>query len=163
MTLPDTLGGMKPLLNRILPTKDLAMHITDDSAVRVLAITGNPGAIQRLRDLFGRTKWRLSFAANWSEARRQLEKERPAVLLCEAKLSDGCWREVLEATRALDNPPKMIVTSNQADESLWTEVLTEGGYDLLPRPFDRGELFRVVSLAWRDWWHRRDVAHAATA
>lgn len=139
------------------------MKTTDDNAVSVLAVTGNPGTAQRLSELFRRTRWNLALASNCGEARRQLERSPPAVILCDAKLSDGNWREVLDKLRALDNPPKMIVTSNQADENLWTEVLAEGAFDLLPRPFERTELFRVVSLAWRDWWHRHESARVATA
>lgn len=140
------------------------MKPTDDNAVRVLAITPNPGSAQRLRELFDRTRWVVTFAADCGEARCQLEQIHPAVVLCEANLEDGNWREVLAKARALADPPKVIVTSNQADEGLWTEVLAEGAYDLLPRPFEPGELFRVVSLAWRDWWHHHHgTARAATA
>lgn len=139
------------------------MPMPSESDVRVLAVTGNPGSAGLLRDLFARTKWHLSFAGTCSEARLRLANEPPAVVLCEAELSDGCWREVLGYLRSFANPPKLIVTSNLADERLWTEVLTEGAYDLIPRPFERGELFRVVSLAWRDWWHRRDIGQAARA
>lgn len=156
-------GRMKLLLERILSPKDLAMKTTDDKAVTVLAVTGNPGTAQRLSELFRRTRWNLALATSCGDARRQLEQNPPSVILCDAKLSDGNWREVLEKLRALENPPNMIVTSNQADENLWTEVLSEGAFDLLPRPFERTELFRVVSLAWRDWWHHHESARAATA
>ncbi len=140
------------------------MKIMDENTVRVLAITASPGTVQRLREIFDRTRWVLSFAADCGEARQLIEQTHPAVVLCDAKLGDGNWREVLDKVRALDDPPKVIVTSNQADEGLWTEVLAEGAYDLLPRPFEPGEVFRVVSLAWRDWWHHHhEPARAATA
>jgi hypothetical protein len=32
------------------------------------------------------------------------------------------------------------------------EVLSSGGYDLLPVPFNRDEVLRQISLAFRKWW-----------
>jgi hypothetical protein len=46
--------------------------------------------------------------------------------------------------------------SNQADESLWAEVLNLGGYDVLPKPLVRDEVKRVVTLAWQNWKNERD-------
>jgi DNA-binding response OmpR family regulator len=43
----------------------------------------------------------------------------------------------------------LIVTSRTADEHLWAEVLNIGGYDVLPQPFNRDEVERVVAAARR--------------
>jgi hypothetical protein len=34
---------------------------------------------------------------------------------------------------------------------LWAEVLNLGGYDLLMKPFEEAEVYRVVGLAWLFW------------
>jgi DNA-binding response OmpR family regulator len=52
------------------------------------------------------------------------------------------------------------VTSRVADDSLWAEVLNLGAYDLLMKPFDLTEVFRVVSLAWRHWKNDCERMHA---
>jgi DNA-binding response OmpR family regulator len=39
------------------------------------------------------------------------------------------------------------VTSRLADERLWAEVLSLGGYDVLMKPFDVSEVYRVIRLA----------------
>jgi DNA-binding NtrC family response regulator len=140
--------GMRPRLNH---------------PVRVLAVTENADTARRLNDLFVGTRWKLAIARSCEEAHQRLTSGNPCVVLCEAKLSDGCWRTILDETKSLENPPKIIVTSNQADEKLWTEVLTEGAYDLLPKPLDKTELFRIVSLACRDWWHRQGFSVHAHA
>jgi hypothetical protein len=44
---------------------------------------------------------------------------------------------------ASTRPPELIVASRAADDSLWAEVVTFGGYDVLPQPFERDELKRV--------------------
>jgi FixJ family two-component response regulator len=66
-------------------------------------------------------------------------------------LPDGRWQDILSSVTDADNPPCLIVSSNLADERLWAEVLNEGGYDLLPKPFESKEVTRVISLAWLHW------------
>jgi len=51
----------------------------------------------------------------------------------------------------VENPPVIIVASGMANDSLWGEVLNFGGYDLLMEPFERNEVYRVISLAWLHW------------
>ena len=49
------------------------------------------------------------------------------------------------------HPPRLVVATWLADDRLWAEVLDLGGFDVLQKPFEARELFRVVSLALRDW------------
>ena len=70
------------------------------------------------------------------------------MLICEAGLGDGTWRDLLEDTARLAHVPLMIVTSRLADDVLWAEVLNLGGYNVLAQPFDSREVFRVVGNAW---------------
>jgi DNA-binding response OmpR family regulator len=80
-------------------------------------------------------------------------------VLSECVLPEGkTWKDLLRAVEALRNPPPLIVTSRLADECLWAEVLNLGGYDLLMKPFDATEVFRVVSLAWLSWKNRLERA-----
>ena len=71
------------------------------------------------------------------------------VVICEARLPDGGWKDILEDLSLLPDPPPLIVTSRFADEHLWAEVLNLGGYDVLLKPFDRQEVFRIVTGALR--------------
>jgi hypothetical protein len=73
------------------------------------------------------------------------------VIICEHILPDGGWRDVAEASAKAGSRARLLVTSRCADESLWCEVLDEGGYDCLSKPFRSDEVFRLVSLAWRSW------------
>ena len=83
------------------------------------------------------------------------------VVICERDLPFGSWKDLLQEIQTLPDPPLLIVTSRLADEGLWAEALNLGAYDVLAKPFDRKEVTRVVSLAWR-WWsserQRKSVA-----
>jgi hypothetical protein len=65
------------------------------------------------------------------------------VVICERSLPDGDWKDLLGKT------PRLIVTSDAADEALWAEVLNLGGNDVLAQPFDEQEVRRVVAMAGR--------------
>ena len=73
------------------------------------------------------------------------------VALCERKLPDGTWKDLYTFAESLPNPPLFVVVSEMADQYLWAEVLNLGGYDVLAKPFDRGELLQVVGMSWRNW------------
>jgi FixJ family two-component response regulator len=84
-----------------------------------------------------------------------LDEQPAVVLICEAVLPDGSWRELLDHTLRLPLPPPLIVVAPHADDRLWMDVLNCGGYNLLAIPLEEREVFRLVSMAWR---HLRDRA-----
>jgi DNA-binding response OmpR family regulator len=58
----------------------------------------------------------------------------------------------------MDCPPPLIVSDRLADEQLWAEVLSLGGYDLLMKPFDAKEVHHAVSTACRRAEHVMAIA-----
>ena len=113
-----------------------------------------------LRRLFERPRWETREAYCCREAVAAIAEQDLDVVLCEAGLPDGNWKDLLEDLFRRVNPPYLIVTSQVADEYLWAEVLNLGGYDVLAKPFDAEEVCRVVELACEH--HReRQIRRAA--
>jgi DNA-binding response OmpR family regulator len=96
--------------------------------------------------------WRLCRASTLSAAIGILNRLSCPVIICERDLPPDSWKDLLEYTQRLANPPSVIVSSRLADEWLWAEALNLGAYDVLAKPFDRTEIVRVVSLAGLRWW-----------
>ncbi len=92
-----------------------------------------------------------------------MQTQRAGVVLSETRFADGhCWRDLLKEIQRLEFPPMLIVTDRLADERLWSEVLSLGGYDLLLKPFEPQEVLHVVKSAWRSWQiARRKSRHVA--
>ena len=99
--------------------------------------------------------WQLSTASTLSSALRSLLRLDCPVVICERDLPLGDWKDLLEHTRHLKNPPLVIVASRHADDSLWAEALNLGAYDVLAKPFDRIEIIRVVTSACLRWCRDR--------
>jgi DNA-binding response OmpR family regulator len=84
------------------------------------------------------------------------------IVICDCDISSGSWREILEQTSLLPNPPLLIVTSRLADERLWAEVLNLGAWDVLAKPFDAAEVIRIADIARQHWQDRHGVYSSRT-
>jgi DNA-binding response OmpR family regulator len=78
-----------------------------------------------------------------------------SIVICERDLTDGTWKDILQALDTLPDRPFLIVTSRLADDHLWVEVLNLGGYDVLLKPLDHEEVVRSIDSAWRNWSQRQ--------
>ncbi len=120
-------------------------------ALAVLVVTPFEEDLLSLREIFDPAGWKMQGARTCHEAVAVLRENPAPILLCESKLPDGDWRDILNESSLLGGPLFLIVTSRLADEYLWAEVLNLGGYDVLLKPFDANEVSRVVRLAWSHW------------
>ena len=132
-----------------------------ENAVSVLAIGHSEKYQTSLLDIFNHSKWNLQFAQSLREARPLISQNQISVILCQHKLTDGKWVDVLDEIHQAGDRPRLIVASENADESLWAEVLNLGGYDVLEMPFQPQEVTRVLSLAWLHW-RKQPVSQART-
>jgi DNA-binding response OmpR family regulator len=88
-------------------------------------------------------------AATYTQGIRNLGWGRFAVVICESRLPDGSWKDVLSHGSELIVPPVLIVTSCDADSQLRAEVEDLGGFHVLSKPFRPNEVFNVVAAALR--------------
>jgi DNA-binding response OmpR family regulator len=102
-----------------------------------------------LQEVFSNFGWTLLEARDRRRAMHFLERQPVHVVLAESDLPNWNWKKVLSDLRRLAKPPQLIVTSRTADDYLWSEVLNIGGFDVLPQPFERDEVERVVASAYR--------------
>ena|ERR1035438_4695270 len=93
----------------------------------------------------------------WLERSDSLQDNPTPVVICEAELPDGTWKDVLAQFALIKCPPILVVSARLADEKLWSEVLRLGGYNVLVKPLNMQEVSRVVSFSWLLWknlWDR---------
>jgi CheY-like chemotaxis protein len=86
---------------------------------------------------------------------------RIPIVVCDRDGQPEAWRKILQATKGFSAPPCMIVTSRLADDRLWAEVLNDGAFDLLAKPFDKSDVIRIVHSAWVRWQNRYGLTDAA--
>jgi DNA-binding NtrC family response regulator len=138
-----------------------AFHISGPGSVIVL-VSPEPSEHDSLNGILQRGKCRLHCLQSCREAVSFLSDHPAGVVITNANLPDGTWKDLLNQTMQLPNAPNLIIASRLADEHLWAEVLNMGGYDLLLMPYDADEAIRIITQAWQNW-ERRGTATAPTA
>jgi DNA-binding NtrC family response regulator len=101
--------------------------------------------------------WVVHPVSSFASTAEALAEHAIPIVISEDNLHPGTWRTILDFISALPDPPLLIVASRLADERLWAEALNLGAWDVLAKPFDRQEVIRVVSSAWRHWRDRREL------
>ena len=117
----------------------------------VLAVGSSKIETEELRQIFRRSNWVMLEAGDTQEAITLLKQMPIGVVVCQGQHNHSGWKELLRELSYLPKPPHLVVSSKDADDSLWAEVLNLGGYDVLVRPYDPREVVRVLSLAWLNW------------
>ena len=107
-----------------------------------------------VEDVFRKSRWRLYEAPDRKRATQCLKRHPVQVVIATSDVPDWSWQEMLNHLRCLARPPLLIVASRTADEYLWAEVLSVGGYDVLAQPFERQEIERVISSACRHFHYQ---------
>ena len=136
----------------------MSYHSDPTCRVHVLAVSPLESDHRSLAHIFSHTAWDFEIANSIEEAKAKLLESPTPVILCEENLPDGSWKDLLAIAERLPNPCYVVVTSPCADDRLWAEVLNLGAYDVLAKPFQSKEVFRVVGLAWRHWLDLRKSA-----
>lgn len=101
-----------------------------------------------LQRLFGLEGWTLVSVRSLERASALIRENTVPVIVVERDLFPGTWKDVLDITCLLPNPPLVIVTSLHADEFLWVEALNLGAHDVIAKPLDQVELLRILNFAW---------------
>lgn len=87
--------------------------------------------------------------------RRLSESASYDLILADAELPDGSWRNLLLFVQNAGRACEMIVCSRLGDHQLWAEVIQCGAYDLIAEPFERQEVARIIQSALQSRYMRR--------
>jgi hypothetical protein len=105
--------------------------------------------------LFERSGWTVSGVSGCVAASQFLRDAGAAVVVCEERLPDGCWRDVAFRLNAVPDMPNWIVVGD--GEDLPGAVLARGGFDTLTRPLWDCEVLWSVASAWHEWMKREEA------
>jgi DNA-binding response OmpR family regulator len=128
------------------------------SSDSIVALFASQEDLTRLRGILVRSNWDVVGRANIAETMEVLASREVSVVLCDPKLPDGTWRDVLGVLVLMANPPRLIVASHKPSDAFWAEVLSFGGYDVLSKPFVAAEVLEGLGLARRSWSDRNRCA-----
>jgi CheY-like chemotaxis protein len=137
-----------------------------DAAIRAgerfetAVVTVFPATPVLLREILLGLNWRIHEAQGAREVMQFLSERRVPVILCHCSFADGNGRDLVDRISGLPCPPRLVVTSELADDYLWKEVLNLGGYDVIAQPFRESEVVRTLTSALCQW--AEEAAHGTS-
>ena len=118
---------------------------------RILFVSGRRDDARQITQMLRALPMALDHAGSLQHARAQLRKDEYDVLLTEAALPDGTWRDALRLARECPQDLEVIVTDLYADARLWAEALNVGAYDLIAQLFYEPEVRRILYNVCSRW------------
>ena len=115
--------------------------------LRVLFVSSHREDAGMLAQILNPDCMEFNHVSSLKDARQTLGQGSFGVVLTEAYLLDGDWKDVLGATWELETAPAVVVTHRFADDRFWAEVLNLGCHDMLAQPFDAREVRRILTSA----------------
>lgn len=95
-------------------------------------------------------------AGNLKDARKILDRDHPEVVLLDLNLGGESGFDLLKETRALSDPPLIVIITAHGNERIAVEALHSGAFDYLAKPFEVDELRLIVRNALEQVSLRRE-------
>ncbi len=131
--------------------------------IAILSVSGDEQSHASLQGVFSQSRWEVVKVANLPAARLALAQKNFSVVVCDCDSIPEPWTELVGHVQSLPLPPAVIITSRVADDSLWSQALNFGAWDVLAKPFRAAEILRSVRYAWERWRNQRRIRPAARA
>ena len=161
---PDAALGYELVMNRVIsavrncfrsivrgngfPFPGTPIGGRQDSALRpVLLASERNDDYQTLQALLQDTKWSVVRAFSLGEVFSFCDCLVTPVVLVDRNFQGPNWRSTVSS---LLNPAAnrcLILLSDVSDSYLWNELVQQGGFDVLARPFERAEVLRTLAFA----------------
>lgn len=122
-----------------------------DKPTAILVVSSESKYRRALADILNGEGWGTVCASTVGECQEILSSHNVGLVLCDRRLTDGTYRDILFLARLLGRSVRLVVTSRLADWSEYLEALQDGAFDLLAFPGETAEIIRVISQALREY------------
>jgi two-component system, NtrC family, response regulator AtoC len=109
-----------------------------------LVIEDDPLTLKALSTLVEIEGFSVHRASTLAQARQELQRSRPVVVLCDVGLPDGKGMEILSELREQAGTEVILITGNASVDTA-VEALRLGAYDYLVKPLDEGRLKALLA------------------
>ena len=118
--------------------------------IPILIATSRAEDAELVRAHLAETPWEV-VEIPWGEAGAALKAASVPILLLDSSLLDtngSTWQLELKKLAKTRRSACVILLSNVTDQYLWDEVVRNGGFDVLTRPFKREQMLSTLLFAY---------------
>ncbi len=119
------------------------------TAIRILVVDDEPPIRRLLRASLATQGFEVTEAASGAEARRQIEEEKPDLVILDLGLPDVQGRDLLVEWRSRGITTPIVILSSRNDEAGIVQALELGADDYVTKPFGAKELTARLRVALR--------------
>jgi FixJ family two-component response regulator len=116
--------------------------------VSVSIITSRAEDIRELNDFLHGTPWELIDVSDLEGAAVALKTTAVPILLFDRDTAGSCWQTTMKGLIRKRRGTCVILLSNVTDQYLWDEMVQQGGFDLLTRPFKKEQVLSTLVFAY---------------
>jgi two-component system response regulator AtoC len=132
-----------------------------EAAPQILIVSPELEHRRALNEILRKEGHETICASRVSECQEALQTQNVSLIFCDRRLSDGNYRDVVEASRAARRHARVIVTSRLADWDEYLDALHNGAFDLIASPCQPTDvLWAIVQVRREDRQHDAFVAPA---
>jgi DNA-binding NtrC family response regulator len=138
----DKSGRCEPTFPRRAPARAGNLNVP-----AALVLSSDEYVLQELAEIIVQCRMAVFVAFTIHEGKRILERQRVSVVVCDDRLSDGKYEDILTETVQLHLKTPVIVVSPTGDWSDYLKAISAGAFDYLAYPPIPGDLPRTVREA----------------
>jgi FixJ family two-component response regulator len=116
--------------------------------IPLLILTARAEDLGELTELLAESPWELTSVPQLEDAAVALKSATAPILLFDRDTAGASWRETVKRLVKSRRQACVVLLSNVSDQYLWDEVVQQGGFDLLTRPFRKEQVLSTLVFAY---------------
>ena len=119
------------------------------TVIPILLASERDDDYRTLQALLQNTKWTLERPLSWGEVSDFCDRVVNPVVLVDRHYQGSDWRFTISSILNNKESCCLILLSDVSDPYLWDELVQQGGFDVLARPFEKVSVHRTLAFAHR--------------
>jgi FixJ family two-component response regulator len=116
--------------------------------IPVLIVTSHAEDVEELTSILTETPWDLTDASHLQDPSTALKGAAVPILLFDRDTPGESWQVAMKRMIKSRRGACVVLLSSVADQYLWDEVVHQGGFDLLTRPFRKEQVLSTLMFAY---------------
>ena len=117
---------------------------------KIVVVSSDSNHLSALGEILKEHEMEPILTSTLAEYRAVLSRESVGLVFCDPELSDGDYRDVINAARSIGSIARIVLSSRQADWQQFAEAVRDGAFDVISSPCRPKDVEWMIIQAKRD-------------